>query len=150
MQCQLAKIYGVTGGSDTIRVEFSPVKQQAGSTDCGLFEIAFATDLAYGEDPVKISYQQCAMREHFAKCLQNEKMVQFPRSKHSPHTSIRRVATIPVYCTCQMPESLDNMVECETCYQWFHYCCVGITGERDTVSWSCQERRGKGKRRWLN
>ena len=58
--------------ADTIQVEFSPVQQQAGSTDCGLFAIAFATDLAFGEDPVKISYQQCAMREHFAKCLQNE------------------------------------------------------------------------------
>ena len=31
---------------DTMRVEISPVQQQAGSTDCGLFTIAFATDLA--------------------------------------------------------------------------------------------------------
>ena len=80
-------IYGVTGGSDTIRVEFSPIQQQAGSTDCGIFAIAFATDLAFGK-PVKISYQQCAMREHFAKCLQNEKMEKFSRSKRSAHTSI--------------------------------------------------------------
>ena len=42
-------IYGVTGGSDTIRVEFSPIQQQAGSTDCGIFAIAFATDLAFGD-----------------------------------------------------------------------------------------------------
>ena len=34
---------------------------------------------------------------------------------------------------CQMPESLDSMVECETCFQWFLYCCVGRAGERDTV-----------------
>ena len=117
MQCQLAKIYGVTGKSDTMRVEISPVQQQAGSTDCGLFAIAFATDLAFGMDPVKISYQQSAMREHFVKCLENEKMEQFPRSKRSAHINIRRVATIPVYCTCKMPESLDNMVECERCFQ---------------------------------
>ena len=63
MQCQLAKICGVTGKSDTMRVEISPVQQQARSTDCGLFAIAFATDLAFGMDPAKISYQQSAMRE---------------------------------------------------------------------------------------
>ena len=39
------------------------------------------------------------------------------------------------------PEYLDNMVECETCFQWFHYRCVGIADERDTVLWSCQECR---------
>ena len=102
------------------------------------------------------------MREHFAKSLQNEKMEQFPRSIHTAHTSIRRVATIPVYCTCQMPESLDNMVECETCYQWPDAWVPGQYGWmwdmlsvvtlslcrdnwRKSVSWSCQECRGKGK-----
>ena len=64
MQCQLAKIYGGTGKSDSIRMELSPVQQQAGAADCGLFAIAFATDLAFGEDPVKISYEQSLMREH--------------------------------------------------------------------------------------
>ena len=132
-----------------MRVEISPVQQQAGSTDCGLFAIAFATDLAFGMDPVKISYQQSAMREHFVKCLENEKMEQFPRSKRSAHINIRRVATIPVYCTCKMPESLDNMVECERCFQWFHYRCVGIANEGDTASWHCQECRGRCKRRRL-
>ena len=62
MQCQLAKIYGGTGKSDSIRVELSPVQQQAEAADCGLFAIAFATNLAFGEDPVKISYEQSLMR----------------------------------------------------------------------------------------
>ena len=29
------------------------------------------------------------------------------------------------------------LVECETCFQWFHYRCVGIANERDTASWNC-------------
>ena len=78
-------------------------------------KLAFGTDLAFGMDPVKISYQHSAMREHFVECLENERrMEQFPRSKCSAHTNIRRVATIPVYCTCKKPESLDNTVECES------------------------------------
>ena len=47
--------------ADTIRVEFSPVQQQAGSDLIGSWR-----------GPCQDSYQQCAMREHFAKCLQNE------------------------------------------------------------------------------
>ena len=77
------------------------------------------------------------MQEHFVKCLENEKMEQFSWSKRSAHTNIRSAHTIPVYCTCKMPESLDNMVECETCFQWFHYRCVGIANERDTALWNC-------------
>ena len=64
----------------------------------------------------------------------------------STHTNIRRVATIPVNCTSKMPESLDNMVECETCFQWSHYRCVGIANDRDTALWNCQECRGRCKR----
>ena len=32
------------------------MQQQDGGVDCGLFTIAFATELAYGNDPVWVSY----------------------------------------------------------------------------------------------
>ena len=43
---------------------------------------------------------------------------------------------LPVYCTCQMPDSLNNMVEC-------------VSGFAIAVSWSYQEYKVRGKR-WLN
>ena len=147
MQCQLAKIYGGTGNSDSIRVELSPVQQQRGAADCGLFAIAFSTDLAFGEDPTKISYEQTKLRDHLLKCLENEEMEQFPRAKQPAATNVRTFATIPVYCVCRMPETLDNMVECEACVRWFHYNCVGIDNERHTISWKCSDCSRKSTRR---
>ena len=61
---------------------------------------------------------------HLVKCLESEKMDQFPRSKQPASTNIRSFATIPVYCFCRMPETMDNMIECEICLQWLH----SITG----------------------
>ena len=101
----------------------------------------FATYLAFGEDPVKISYQQCAMREHFAKCLKGEKMEQFPRSKCSAHTSIRRVASILYMPDAWLPGQYGGM--------WNMLWVVLLSLHNDTVSWSYQEYKGRGKR-WLN
>ena len=86
-----------------------PVQQQRGAADCWLFAIAFSTDLAFGEDPTKISYEQTKLRDHLRE---NEEMEQFPRAKQPAATNVHTFA-IPVYCVCRMPETLDNMVECE-------------------------------------
>lgn len=39
----------------TLHVEISPVHQQNGAVDCGVFAIAFATDLCHGLDPVAVA-----------------------------------------------------------------------------------------------
>ena len=39
-----------------ILVEIKGVQQQTNSVDCGLFAIAFATSLAFGEDPANVTY----------------------------------------------------------------------------------------------
>ena len=61
---QLTKVRHTDG------VEMAPVQQQVGGKDCGLFAVAFATELANGGDPVKVQYDQCAMREHYYSCLE--------------------------------------------------------------------------------
>ena len=33
----------------------------------------------------------------------------------------------PVYCICRKPDRGDLMVQCDTCTEWFHGTCVGIT-----------------------
>ena len=50
-----------------------------GSNDCGLFAIAYATELAHGGDPAKVVYSQGEMRSHFIKCLENGILTPFPR-----------------------------------------------------------------------
>ena len=53
--CQMSRICIVNG-----------VQKQSGSEDCGLFAIAFATSIAFGQDPLKTTYTQSFMRKHLA------------------------------------------------------------------------------------
>ena len=52
---------------------------QNGSADCGLFATAYATDLAIGNNPAEIIYDQCEMANHPLHCLQSNKIKLFLR-----------------------------------------------------------------------
>ena len=53
-------------------------QKQVGAEDCGLFAIASATSLAFGEDPSTREYCQAKMRTHLVKCFVNEHFELFP------------------------------------------------------------------------
>ena len=53
-------------------------KQRPGSNDCGVYAIANATAIAFGEDPVSIKYDQSVMRSHLIECFTSKKMEPFP------------------------------------------------------------------------
>ena len=44
-----------------------PVHQQHRGADCGLFAVAFPVDLAYGNSPESLVYNQRVMRAHMTK-----------------------------------------------------------------------------------
>ena len=73
------------------------VSQQKGGVDCGIFCIAYATDLLYGEDPAKIHYDQEKMRPHLIKCLEDNSLTPFPRASHTfvPTNYIDVTANVP-------------------------------------------------------
>ena len=62
--------------------EHMNVQQQKGGSDCGLFAIANATTLCYGEDPVTFEYNQEAMRAHLLKAIELKALVQFPAGEN--------------------------------------------------------------------
>ena len=62
----------------TLIIEKINVQKQKGGNDCGLFAIAFATALAFGQSPWDHSYIQESMREHLLKCFKNNRMRPFP------------------------------------------------------------------------
>ena len=41
------------------------VQKQHGGKECGLYAIANATSVAFGKDPVKMTYQELVMSPHF-------------------------------------------------------------------------------------
>ena len=49
------------------------VQKQTNTNDCGLFALAFATDLCHGIDPVSQCYDPQHMREHYVHCLDSQK-----------------------------------------------------------------------------
>lgn len=60
-------------------IEMKPVQQQSNFSDCGLFSLAFATDLCSGNDLCSVKYNQGLMRNHLVTCLKMGCMNIFPR-----------------------------------------------------------------------
>ena len=52
---------------------------QLSSKDCGLFAIAYAVEIAYGNDPAKFIFKQSDMRQHLHNCLTSKSMSVFPK-----------------------------------------------------------------------
>ena len=59
---------------------FPDVQQQVGSSDCGLYSLAFAYTLRNGRDPAKLEYYKVQFREHFLECLKNGVIGAFPHT----------------------------------------------------------------------
>jgi len=41
-------------------------------------------------------------------------------------SSVKSNDTIDIYCTCRMPDTFGNVVECSKCKKWYHVCCVHV------------------------
>ena len=64
--------------SDQVEFQLVNVQRQLNSSDCGLFAIANATELAHGRDTMLCMWDTCQMREHLFNCLEMGKIEQFP------------------------------------------------------------------------
>ena len=55
-----------------------PVQQQKNLSDCGVFSIAFATSLLYGQNTMNVTYKINQMRPHLMQCLKGGNITPFP------------------------------------------------------------------------
>ena len=69
-------------------VSIARVQQQKGGSDCGLFSVAFAFDLAQGIEPQYINYIQSEMRKHLKTCIQQGTLTSFPRNFPSKQVTV--------------------------------------------------------------
>ena len=60
-------------------IKLIPSQKQDGSVDCGLFAIANATAIAFGQSLRNLHRCQMQMREHLVKCLSQKKLTLFPQ-----------------------------------------------------------------------
>ena len=135
---QLALIYrsAISHGKKgpALQIHIPSVMQQDGANDCGLFAIAFALHAALGDKVEELEFDQCAMRKHVLECLLNDCFMPFPH-RLRVSTKTAAIQEVPLYCTCLLPASYDNLVQCSMCHKWFHMKCVGFTQEHN--DWMC-------------
>ena len=60
--------------SPAICLQFMNVQMQAGGYDCGLFAVAFATALTFGESPGQYHFAQEKMRRHLWSCFERRQV----------------------------------------------------------------------------
>ena len=123
--------------------------EQKGSVDCGLFSIAYATDLAFGNDPSKVVYDQSAMRDHLLLCLESNSISIFPRhcilsaqptSKNVTGTTDKtKIWSAPkksARCTSPSPTtpiSLSNKFQCLDTTTSVNTQSVDFTATKDSI-----------------
>ena len=93
--------------------------------DCGIFSISFATTLAFGGDPLTVTYDAALLRAHLIKCFDNNLMVEFPLTETRAIKCKLYTSIVELYCACCLPywridEIGLRMAECENCKRWFH------------------------------
>ena len=142
LQSQLVQLYSaaIPPKTNGLLVEGTPVQQQEGRYDCGLFAVAFAYHLAVGDNVQSMKLNQQKLRKHLAKCFEKKRLSRFPREKREiPCDGLQHI-NIDVFCACGRPDCWGNMLACNRCNAWMHLSCarlrVAPPGE-----WMCQDRR---------
>lgn len=94
---QLSALYSPDPSISPTVLYAKMAQQQHGSNDCGLFAIAYATDLLLGRDPSQCVYDQYKMRGHLHQCLEARELTPFPK------TSISRISPVLEDVTNDVP-----------------------------------------------
>ena len=125
---------------DTITFLNEKVQRQLGSSDCGFFALAFATDLCHGLDPSTQSYNQKGIRQHYVHCLESGRMTPFPKTNKRVHYYMSCNKTnVPIFCLCRLPNNKKEYVECSACHGWYHPECASIPKWviNSRIRWKC-------------
>eukprot|EP00111_Clytia_hemisphaerica_P013051 TCONS_00038337-protein len=136
---QLCQVYKYFIEDGNLHVSFPKVLRQKGSTDCGLFCLAYATDIACGVLPDNECYLQDKFRKHLLSCLESNNIERFPRDNIENENAVFKAEStelIPVFCDCQLPAT-NKMVKCYYCNEAFHTGCLANTENVNEEHFEC-------------
>ena len=92
-----------------ITVKYMDTQMQCGSTDCGIFAIAFATALANGEQPGGLHFEQQQMMKL---------LLWSARCHYIIAARVKVSSSLHVYCSCRVPEQAGStMIQCSTVWR---------------------------------
>jgi len=124
---------------DSLHFDVVNVSKQSNHYDCGVLAIAYATELAHGEDPAKYDWSNALIRKHLINCLEKKKMERFPQSKTRTlrlGQRILKTKMIKLFCECRMAKDESKaMIQCSSSKKLFHIDCV--SPKTCIQSWVC-------------
>lgn len=104
-------------------LSYVDMHMQDGYNDCGMFSIAYAVALCFGEQPGSLIFDQELMREHLCICIQQQHFSMFPvKGRRRRSLKLKRSESVKVYCICRMPHipNQPDMICCSDCENWYH------------------------------
>ena len=75
---QLCLMYERGKENGATSVELANIQAQSNGVDCGLYAVANATTIAFGEDPEEKLYKDKEMRQHLMQCFEAQILTPFP------------------------------------------------------------------------
>ena len=91
-----------------INVFLEKVQYQKNSVNCGIFAVAFLTDLCHQLDPASCQYAHSRkLRKHLVQCFERRRMSPFLTSGSSKARP--QINDLNVYCSCRLPYVLEHM-----------------------------------------
>lgn len=140
----LAQLICTVNPEFTVRI--SGVTKQSGSSECGLYALAYITHVAFGQDPSLFTFRQSEMRNHFLACIENGNLQPFPVVRGRRLPSVPKTVTIKVHCYCRCPYIGAKMVLCDgVCQRWFHIDCLNTSAVQLRKKWFCTDCRSSSK-----
>ncbi|XP_035677372.1 polycystic kidney disease protein 1-like 2 [Branchiostoma floridae] len=139
LQIQLCQSYSGFADQETnvLAVLVPEVQHQWDAEDCGLFVIAWAVDIAEGQDVSKVVYDEMKMRSHLEMCFKEEKLRPFPRlTSRRWRVGPTSAHQISLVCRCKHVGRLGRMERCKACRRIFHVSCLAASPPRDGT-WAC-------------
>ena len=134
---QISKIYSLS--KSCLRIQTCSVQQQEGNWDCGLFSIAIAAEICFGNSPELATFNQQMMRRHLLDCFGKRRLTLFPKtSMECIPRPTKSNCIMKLFCTCNMPEEYDSMmIQSNICQKWYHCSCVCIKQSKIPLFWRC-------------
>ncbi|CAH1272909.1 PKD2 [Branchiostoma lanceolatum] len=139
LQTQLCQSYAafVDQTRNALTVFLPDVQRQKNVLDCGLFAIAWAVDIAEGQDVSRVVYDNRKMRSHMKTCFKQGNLTPFPRltgfRKKEGRTKVQQITLV---CHCEQGERLGRMERCKACGRIFHVSCLPVSPPSDGT-WVC-------------
>jgi len=85
----LKPIAAITNSSsDHVQMYLEKVQMQVHPNDCGVYAIAFLTDLCFDKDTATCCYDHRVIRSHLNKCFEAGQMTPFPSTATRKKNSV--------------------------------------------------------------